>query len=48
MITTQAQAQANIDRLQAVYAKVKRQELIDKIFESKDDEKELDFNGDEH
>ena len=49
MTTPQEQTDANIDRLKDVYAKVKRQELIDKIFEHKEDAKELDFNeGDLH
>ena len=49
MTTPQEQTDANIDRLKDVYAKVKRQEYIDKIFEHKEDAKELDFNeGDLH
>ena len=48
MITPQEQTQANIDRLKDVYAKVKREEYLRKIFEHKDDAKELGFNEVEH
>ena len=38
------QQEANIDKIRAVHEKVKRDELLAKIFNN--DEKELDFNED--
>ena len=41
----QEQQLANIDRIRTVYAKVKREEYLAKIFEDSDKAKELDFEG---
>lgn len=45
-ITPELQTIANIDRLKDVYAKIKREEYLRKIFDNNEDTKELDFEGD--